>query len=230
MLRSKQLRIILATSVASKAAAGPVALAMKPLCLYLASGSPRRLELLRQIGLAPVVVPADVVETALPDEAPRDHVQRLARDKARTVAARLPPDGVVLAADTVVVLDGAILGKPADAADAERMLVGLRGREHEVLTGLYLLRTDDGRSAAAIESSWVRLRPFDDETVRAYVATGEPLDKAGAYGIQGRAALLVESLRGSWSNVVGLPLERVADCLAELGLERQQLVQGRLVG
>ena len=199
---------------------------MSSLRLYLASGSPRRLRLLREIGLDPHPVPQQMAEHGQPLESARDMVLRLAEAKARIGAAGIPdsaPPGVVLAADTAVVAAGEILGKPRDAADAEAMLRRLRGKTHEVLTGVFLLRTHDPRSTSGIECTRVRFREVDDATIRAYVATGEPLDKAGAYGIQGGGAMLSESVDGSWSNVVGLPLERLPGWLRRLGVELHQL-------
>src|SRR6185369_11903005 len=122
-----------------------------------------------------------------------------------------------LGADTVVVLDGEILGKPADAAGAERMLRALSGREHRVLSGVCVLRADGGREAAGVAATLVRFRAYGGDTVRWYVGTGEPMDKAGAYGIQGKGALLVASIDGSWSNVVGLPLEILPGLLESIG-------------
>jgi septum formation protein len=193
--------------------------------LYLASASPRRRALLEQIGLAPQLRPACVDESPLPGEAARDLVLRLAESKAREAASRLggAAPGVVLAADTVVLLEGSVLGKPADRADARSMLLKLRGRTHEVLTGVFLSRTDDGRSAAGIETTRVRFREYEVAAIDDYVASGEGLGKAGGYAIQGRGALLVERIEGSWSNVVGLPLERLPEWLKSLGLDLRDL-------
>jgi len=208
-------------------------LKVKELLLYLASGSPRRLELLRQIGLDPRRVAHTVRESPEPGETPTAHVGRLAAAKAQSALGLLAPGappGVVLAADTVVTIDGEILGKPESARDAERMLRSLRGRVHQVLTGVSLARTDDARSVDAVEATQVRFRRFDDDTIRAYVASGEPLDKAGSYGIQGLGAFLSVSIEGSWSNVVGLPLERLPECLAGIGVDPGGLFRGRLFG
>jgi septum formation protein len=130
----------------------------------------------------------------------------------------------VLAADTEVVLDGRVLGKPADAAQASRMLRDLRGREHEVLTGVRLVRTDDGRAAGGVEVTRVRFGDCDDVLIEAYVRTGEPFDKAGAYAIQGRGVLLTAGIDGSWSNVVGLPVERLPGWFAAIGVALGDLV------
>jgi septum formation protein len=141
----------------------------------------------------------------------------LALDKARSVAARLG-EGVVLGADTIVVIDGIALGKPADPADARAMLRRLRGREHEVITGVAVVDARSGRSQATAVVSRVRMAEYGEAEIDAYVATGEPLDKAGAYAIQGRGGALVAGLRGSFSNVVGLPLEETARLLAAFGV------------
>jgi septum formation protein len=188
--------------------------------LYLASASPRRFELLRSLRLAFAVEAAAVDESALAGEGAEEHVVRLAARKAAVVAADLRGRGVaalVLAADTTVTIDGAILGKPADGAEALAMLRRLAGRRHEVKTACRLVRTDDGRAAAAVATSSVRFHPWNESWARWYVATGEPMDKAGAYGLQGRGVLLSAGLEGSWSNVVGLPLEVLPGLFEEVG-------------
>jgi len=187
--------------------------------LTLASASPRRLALLRDLGLDPVPCPADVDERVLPGEAAETHALRLAREKARKVAAGLA-GGAVLGADTVVVLDGRILGKPDGPDGAAAMLRLLAGRTHEVVTGVCVLnldRTPPGEAEAAVRTR-VRFRAYGEDTVRWYVASGEPVDKAGSYGIQGRGVLLAEGIEGSWSNVVGLPLETLPDLFRAAGL------------
>ena len=192
-----------------------------PSFIYLASRSPRRRELLAQIGLAHDVLEADVDETPRAGEAPRDYVARLAREKADAgwralCAAGLAP-APVLAADTTVALDRDILGKPAGRADAEAMLARLAGRRHTVLTGVAVrLGT---RAGAALSASEVTFGPLTAEQIRAYVATGEADDKAGAYGIQGRAGAFVAELRGSYSGVMGLPLYEAARLLREIADE-----------
>lgn len=188
----------------------------------LASASPRRVELLKGLGLIPEVVPSGVDETVLAGEGPAAHVARLAESKGRAVAARLPsrtPPAVVLSADTAVVLDGRVLGKPADDADALTMLRALSGRVHEVLTAIRVERADDGRAALRVAVSRVRFRAADEALLRWYVATGEPRDKAGAYGLQGYGVLLTDGIEGSWSNVVGLPLEVLPGVLAEIDVD-----------
>jgi septum formation protein len=179
--------------------------------IQLASRSPRRLELLTLVGAHFAAVPVEVDERPGPDERAEAHVLRLSEAKARAAlaqAARIPEPGEVIyvGADTVVTIDRVILGKPADAAEAEAMLARLSGRVHEVWTGLYVLDPADGRSAGGAQRSIVKFSGLDAEEIRRYVATGEPLDKAGAYAVQGYASLFVEAIEGSYSNVVGLPL------------------------
>jgi septum formation protein len=186
--------------------------------VYLASASPRRSELLRQIGVPFRVQPADIKEEQLAGETPETYVQRLAAAKADTVWAAVRAERrPVLAADTAVVLDGAVLGKPKDAAEAERMLGRLSGRAHRVLTAVALRDGDD--RVTLLSASEVRFRTTTEAERLAYCATGEPFDKAGGYGIQGHAAVFVEELRGSYSNVVGLPLFETAALLARAGLK-----------
>ncbi len=195
--------------------------------LVLASTSPRRADLLRGLGLRPRIVAPGVVEDGRDGEAPARHALRLAETKARAGASSLEPmdaRAVVLAADTVVAVDGTVLGKPEDARDAERMLALLRGRTHEVFTGVCLLRTDDGRSARAVEQSRVHFRSYDERAIRWYVSTREPEDKAGAYSIQGLGVLLARGIEGSWTNVVGLPLEILPALFAEVGVDLLDLL------
>ena len=186
--------------------------------LYLASGSPRRRELLAQIGVPHVTLIASVDETALPGEAASAYVERLAREKALVGLASLEqPDGAcVLGADTAVVLDGHILGKPADRADALATLALLSGREHEVLTAVAL--ADASRCEARVVSSRVRFRAIPPAEREAYWASGEPADKAGSYAIQGLGAVFVSHVQGSYSAVVGLPLLETAELLAGFGI------------
>ena len=180
--------------------------------LTLASQSPRRRELLAALGFALEVRPAGADESVRPGEPARDYVLRVAREKARAVAGEL-----VLAADTAVVLDGEIRGKPADEEDARRMLRALSGRAHEVMTGV-CVRAGTGEERTAVVSSEVLLAPLDEARIGWYVATGEPMDKAGAYAVQGVAGAFVREVRGSVSNVVGLPLDEALALLAEAGL------------
>ena len=151
-------------------------------------------------------------ETALPGETPAEHVVRLSLRKAGEVAARLDK-GIVIGSDTVVVLDGDMLGKPADETEAAAMLSRLQGRTHTVFTGFALHDAADGRTLAGHETTEVMMRPMGADLIRRYIATGEPLDKAGAYGIQGYGAVLVPSIRGCYFNVMGLPLSRLMDAL-----------------
>lgn len=180
----------------------------------LASGSPRRARLLQKLGLSFEVIVSEVDEALLPGELGAKAALRLARAKAAAVAPRtsLP----VLAADTVVLLDGEVLGKPVDAQDARRMLGQLQGRRHEVVTGVCL--TQAGREAAAIERTSVAFGALSDRQIEWYVATGEPMDKAGAYHVDGLGALLLTGVFGSPSNVAGLPVELLYRLAHELGL------------
>lgn len=184
--------------------------------LYLASGSPRRRELLQQIGVPFTVISAAIDETPLPDEAPRAYVERLALAKARAGAVQAGGPGVVLGADTAVVLHGRILGKPVDEADALATLAAMSGQEHQVLTSVALV--DGARSQVLSVSSRVRFRLISAVEAKAYWASGEPLDKAGGYAIQGLGAVFVESLQGSYSAVVGLPLCETAQLLGDFGI------------
>jgi len=184
--------------------------------LILASASPRRAELLKQIGI-PFRRMVSGVDEDLQDPAePGDHVRVLSRRKAEDVAGRIS-SGIVLGADTIVVLDERILEKPADGKQAAEMLAMLSGRTHQVYTGLTLIDAARGASVSRIEVTEVTFRELTSEEIDAYVATGEPLDKAGAYGIQGRGALLVSGIRGCYFNVVGLPLTGLIAALDKLG-------------
>jgi len=185
--------------------------------IILASNSPRRRELLTQIGLSFIVAPADVDERIMPGELPEPYAVRVALDKAR-VAAKRAGEGIVIAADTIVVIGDSILGKPADARDAEGMLALLAGKEHCVVTGLAVMDAATARSVTRISVTKVWFRDLTDREIAAYVGTGEPLDKAGAYGIQERGALLVEKIEGCYSNVVGLPLSLLGEMLRDFGV------------
>lgn len=179
---------------------------MRP--LVLASSSPRRTEILTAVGWPFEAQPAHIDETRLEGEPPEDFVSRLARGKAERVAsARL--FGLVLGADTTVVVDGHILEKPRDEADARRMLRLMSERWHEVLTGVALVSAESGRVAAGLERTRVRFAAMTDEEIAWHVETGSVLDKAGAYAIQGRAALFIEGIEGDYWNVVGLPVRLV---------------------
>ena len=185
--------------------------------LYLASASPRRRRLLEQLGLRFEVAVADVDETPLPGEAPADYVLRLARAKAEAVARRLgSPAAPVLAADTAVVLETAILGKPRDREDGLAMLARLSGRRHQVLSAVALWQA--GRLETTLSRSEVRFRGISAQEARSYWESGEPADKAGGYAIQGLGALFVEHLEGSYSGVMGLPLFETAELLQKAGV------------
>jgi nucleoside triphosphate pyrophosphatase len=189
---------------------------MPPFRIILASNSPRRKELLQNAGIDFVSDPADVDESRLPGELPAEYAVRLALDKALCTASR-HADGIVVGADTVVVAQGEVLGKPSSTEDAARMLGMLSGRTHEVVTGIALVNAATGAKITASETTRVRMRALTRAQVEAYVATGEPMDKAGGYGIQGRASLFVESVEGCYFNVVGLPMARLAVMLGEMG-------------
>ncbi len=184
--------------------------------IYLASASPRRQELLRQIGLGFEAMPSDLDEVPQPGERPADYVLRVARDKARHVAARMQEQAShpVLGADTEVVLDGEILGKPRDRGHGLDMLRRLSGRTHEVLSGVCVVHGE--REYTALSVSRVTFRPLTAAEIAAYWDTGEPADKAGAYAIQGRAAAFIERLEGSYSGVMGLPLYELAGILQKI--------------
>ncbi|MCC3718633.1 Maf-like protein [Rouxiella badensis] len=172
--------------------------------LYLASGSPRRRELLTMLELPFERLMTDVAEQRHPDEAPADYVQRLALDKARAGVAVAPQDLPVLGADTIVVLDGYVLEKPADIQQAAEMLAALSGRQHQVMTAIALADTQQHLSALVVTD--VTFRTLSSEDIEHYISSGEPMDKAGAYGIQGKGGCFVREIRGSYYAVVGLPL------------------------
>ncbi|MGM9522452.1 MAG: Maf family protein [Oscillospiraceae bacterium] len=186
--------------------------------IVLASASPRRRELLREMGLESFeICPSSHEEAPAPGLTPRDTVAYIAEGKAREVLRNYGPDDIIIAADTLVYLDGAPLGKPKDKADAARMLSMLSGREHQVLTGLAVSRGEKLLKYA--ESTDVRFRPLTQDEIHWYVNSGEPMDKAGAYGIQGLGRLLIEGINGDYFNVVGLPVCRLCLMLRELGVE-----------
>ena len=186
--------------------------------LVLASGSPRRREILESAGLEFEVVVPDVPEgPPFAVERPAKYVQRMARDKASAVSSRLGR-GVVLGADTVVVLEGEILGKPESASQAEEMLRRLRGRDHGVTTGLAVVDSETGRVEMAAAASTVHMRRYDDDEIAAYVASGEPFDKAGAYAVQDTHFRPADRVEGCYLNVVGLPLCETAELLFRVGV------------
>jgi septum formation protein len=183
--------------------------------VILASQSPRRRELLTLAGIPHEVRPADIDETHPPGEPPRDHAERLAREKAAAIAAA-EPGALVIGSDTIVVVDGDVLGKPADAADAERMLARLSGRTHVVMTGVAVAWRGETRSA--VEKVDVTFHRLSSREIAEYVATREPMDKAGAYGIQGYGATIVARVDGDYFAVMGLPLQRLVRLLGEVGI------------
>ncbi len=184
--------------------------------LVLASASPRRQELLRSAGIPFDVHPAQIAEDPLPGEDAKECAERLAHEKALAVACQRPHD-CVLGADTIVAINGEILGKPSDAADAARMLRMLSGREHQVITGVCLVVS--GKPSVASETTVVTVSEITDKDITDYVSSGEPMDKAGAYGIQGIASRWIPRIEGDYSNVVGLPVALVFRMLRECGCE-----------
>lgn len=184
--------------------------------IILASNSPRRKGLLHQVGIEFTADPSDVDERQLPGESPEEYAVRVATDKAKA-AAEKAGDGVIIAADTIVVLEDRVLGKPSDAQEAESMLQMLSGRMHHVITGLVVLDAESKRMLSRTADTKVWFRKLAADEIRSYVASGEPLDKAGAYGIQGAGALLVERIEGCYFNVVGLPISILSGMLADIG-------------
>lgn len=183
--------------------------------LILASRSPRRSELLRSLGMDFEVSPSKVDEITDPEQSPEQNATNIARDKARWVA-RQNPGSYVLGADTMVVLDQEIIGQPTDEEDAYRILSKLAGKQHRVITGVVLITPKTEEYETAVISR-VTLKSISENEIRSYIATKEPLDKAGAYAIQGEGSFLVESWEGSWSNIVGLPLEALTDLFEQAG-------------
>ena len=185
--------------------------------IVLASQSPRRKELLGRMGLKFVTQASKIDESAFDGLEARELVATLSREKAQWIARQLDGETLVIGADTVVVRDGAALGKPKDAEDAVAMLLSLSGRDHQVCTGVTVCRGD--RVLTQVEETQVTFRELTEAEVRQYVSTGEPMDKAGAYGIQGLGGLLVEGIRGDYSNVVGLPVCRLGQMLKDFGVD-----------
>ena len=185
--------------------------------IILASQTPRRRELLERMGISHFdIIPAKGEERADPNLTPEQLVEELSRQKAAEIAAN-HPDSLIIAADTVVAVDGTVLGKPRDRDDAVRMLQTLSGREHTVYSGLTVCW--QGRSVTQHEATAVRFRPLTLDDIHHYVSTGEPMDKAGSYGIQGYGALLVEGIRGDYHNVMGLPICRLGRMLLDFGVD-----------
>jgi len=185
--------------------------------LILASGSPRRAEILRSAGLPFTVLSSAVDETPVPGESAREMVQRLALGKAELVSARAVGPAIIIAADTVVTLDGAIMGKPRTTEDARQMLEKLSGRTHSVITGVALIRLPDVERVEFQETTQVQFASLSEEEIVQYLSSGEPFDNAGAYAIQGRAGRYIPRIEGCYYNVVGLPLARLCSALVELG-------------
>lgn len=185
--------------------------------LILASGSPRRAEILRDAGYPFTILSSAIDETPFANESPERLVQRLADTKADLVAARAVGPAIILAADTEVVLDGHVLGKPRTSDDARTMLAKLSGRTHSVITGVTLIRLPDAERRSFVETTQVQFGKIPDEEILRYLATGEPFDKAGSYAIQGRAGRYVPRIEGCYFNIVGLPLARLSEALTELG-------------
>lgn len=193
--------------------------------LILASGSQRRQQFLRELGLPHTVIVADIDETPLPDEHPAAMTCRLAEEKARAVALRLAEESgaqgvaaLIVASDTTVALDNVIYGKPLDNADARRMLLDLRNRPHQVISAVSVLHLPDERQSTRVNTTTVFMRHYSEAEVDAYVASGDPLDKAGAYGIQARGFNPVSQLKGCYASVMGLPLADLTDLLREYGV------------
>lgn len=182
--------------------------------IILASASPRRTELLGLAGIDHIIDPADVDESLLPDEDAAEYAKRIALVKATKTAER-HASGLVLGADTIVVVEGEVLGKPASREDAARMLQLISGREHEVITSIALVDAQTGRSKVGLEVTEVKVKVLTADDIEEYLETGEAFDKAGAYGIQGRASVFVEGIRGCFFNVVGLPLARLDRMIKE---------------
>ena len=187
--------------------------------LILASNSPRRRELLRNAGFQFDVRPSGIEENRLPGESPEDFARRLARDKAQDVARQSAPGSLVLGADTVVAINGEILEKPVDAADAARMLRMLSGQTHRVITGVCLVRVPEAVLAWTHETTLVTFRNLTEEEIGSYIESGEPFDKAGGYAIQGLASRFVPRIEGCYFNVVGLPIPLVYEILRSIGLK-----------
>jgi septum formation protein len=185
--------------------------------LILASASPRRAEILRDAGYHFSILSSAIDETPFAGESPNDLVLRLAEAKAELAAARAVGPAILIAADTEVVLNGHIFGKPRSSDDARHMLSKLSGRTHAVLTGVCLIRLPDAERISFVETTLVQFAPLSDEEITRYLATGEPHDKAGAYAIQGYAARYIPRIEGCYFNVVGLPLARLQQALTELG-------------
>jgi len=193
----------------------------EPNILVLASNSPRRKQLLALGNWEFKTIVSNVDESQLADESPRDYVLRLARAKALAVADRLGPDNIIIGSDTSVIFGGSIFGKPTDEADAERMLKQLRGLTHQVYTGVAVYRVSDGKMLTELCVTDVPMRAYSDEEITAYIQTGDPMDKAGAYAIQHPKFQPVESMRGCFASVMGLPMCHVLRALRTLNIHAE---------
>lgn len=185
--------------------------------IILASASPRRVELLKQIGVDFAVFPSSIEEKVDTSLHPGEIAQTLAHQKASHVAGQYGRNAIVIGADTIVVKEG-ILGKPSNEEEAFQMLKALRGEWHSVITGVSIVDTANRRSIKAFEETRVKMRDYTDAAIHAYIRTGEPMDKAGSYGIQGVGAILVEKIEGCYFNVVGLPLARLTEMIGNFGI------------
>ncbi len=186
--------------------------------LTLASGSPRRQEILTNLGLNFTVLPANIDESPQLSEEPQSYALRMAVQKAMAAANKVE-SGLIIGADTIVVVDGQIMGKPRDVAEAAQQLRVLSGREHIVFSGLGIVDKTTGRTVSTLEQTIVYFREMSDAEIQSYIRTGEPLDKAGSYGIQGKGAVFIRRIEGDYFNVVGLPIAKLYSLLAELGYE-----------
>lgn len=186
------------------------------MAIILASASPRRQELLRQVGCDFTVIISDIIEDNNQNLLPQELAMLQAKEKAIDVSSRVSSHDIVIGADTIVVLNGKVYGKPADIDDARQMLTGLSGKEHEVITGIAVTRS--GNVWTDFASTTVQFSTVNAEEIEKYLATGEPMDKAGAYAIQGIGALFVEGIQGCYTNVVGLPLNKLSDVLKKAGV------------
>jgi len=186
------------------------------MAIILASASPRRQELLKQVGCDFTVIISDIIEDNNQNLDPGQLAMSLASEKAFSVSSKVNRDDVVIGADTIVVLDGQVYGKPMDKKDAKQILMKLSGKEHQVITGIAITRAEEIWTDYV--STTVRIASITDQQIDNYIATGEPMDKAGAYAIQGIGALIVEEIKGCYTNVVGLPLNRLSDLLKKAGV------------
>ena len=198
--------------------------------IVLASASPRRSELMELAGIPCAVVPADICEDVLPGEAAADHVRRLSREKALAVAARGAAGRFFIGSDTVVVLDGRIMGKPADEEEAFEMLSSLSGRDHQVISGIAVHDAASGECLSQAVTTDVLFKQLTPQEIRSYIATGCPMDKAGAYAIQGGAVHFIRAITGSYTNVIGLPMTELYELLQAMGALGEQETEGKSDG